>query len=200
MARSGKRDELIGIAAQVVASRGLDGTRLGDVAASAGLTTPALYTHFGSRDEMLEAVVERTAAEYAEDMRLTDDPAATVEQRLRVRFARWTGQDATRLQILSYAVMAMQDSPQVAAAVHRAQSAWDEFVHDVLGSGRGRGEIRADIDIDAAANLLSACVFGVQSAVAAGLLSSALGPALEDLLLMFLRYLGAPQDSVDRGP
>jgi hypothetical protein len=88
--------------------------------------------------------------------------------------------------------MAMQDSPRVAAAVHRAQTAWDEFVNDVLRNGRDRGEIRSDVDLDTAAGLLSACVFGVQSAVTSGLLASELGPALDELLAMFLRYLAAP--------
>jgi AcrR family transcriptional regulator len=51
------RDRLLRAAADVFARRGYDGTRVADIAAAAGVSNGALYTHFGSKAELLVAAL-----------------------------------------------------------------------------------------------------------------------------------------------
>ena len=96
---------MIRIAQHVVAQQGFADVTLAQVAESAGLTAPAIYTHFSGRTDLLEQVLETTAREYAEDMRITDDAAASVARRLRIRLSRWATTPSARLRIIHDAVL-----------------------------------------------------------------------------------------------
>ena len=59
MARADRRDQLLDTAQEVFVERGYGPTSMDDVAEAAGVTKPVLYDHFGSKDGLLAAVVER---------------------------------------------------------------------------------------------------------------------------------------------
>lgn len=195
-----RRDELIHIAQQVVAQRGLADVTLAHVAESAGMTAPALYTHFSGRTDLLEQVLEATAHEYAEDMRATDDVNASVEERLRTRLSRWATTPTARLRMIHDAVMHIPDSPRVGRAFQRARAAWVAFVVDVLERGIARGEVRADVDVDAATELLTTSLLGVEVGADTGLAESsllALADRLADMFLAYVRPQNLSSASVD---
>src|SRR4051794_1915622 len=52
---AGTTQRLLRAAADVFAARGYDGTRVADIAVSAGLSNGALYAYFGSKAELLVA-------------------------------------------------------------------------------------------------------------------------------------------------
>jgi AcrR family transcriptional regulator len=59
------RDRLLDAAAAVFAERGYDGTKVGDVAKRAGLSTGAIYSQFENKSDLLmSALVERATARY----------------------------------------------------------------------------------------------------------------------------------------
>jgi AcrR family transcriptional regulator len=188
----GRRDELIRIAQHVVAQQGFADVTLAQVAESAGLTAPAIYTHFSSRTDLLEQVLETTAREYAEDIRSTDDATASVEQRLRIRLSRWATTPSARLRILHDAVLHIPESPRVKRAVERSRGAWVNFVVDVLERGITRGEVRVDVDVDAATELLTSSLLGVEVAAETGMVGESLLALTDQLVDMFLAYVGTP--------
>lgn|GEM_PF-1463637 len=192
---SSRRDELIRIAQQVVAQQGFADVTLAHVAESAGITAPALYTHFSSRTDLLEQVLESTAREYAEDMRITDDVAASVEVRLRTRLSRWATTPNARLRIIHDAVFHIPESPRVKRAFQRARGAWVNFVVDVLERGITRGEVRADVDADAATELLTSSLLGVEVATETGVAGESLLGFADQLVDMFLAYVRPPSSS-----
>jgi AcrR family transcriptional regulator len=53
-----RRTPLIGIGRGVFARRGLDGTTIEEIAASAGVSKPVVYGHFGSKEGLYAQVVE----------------------------------------------------------------------------------------------------------------------------------------------
>src|SRR5687768_8412689 len=69
------RRELLAAAAKVLLARGYEGTRVSEIAREAGLTTGAIYNHFASKAELLEAAIAEQAPEAFE--RLTDLDSAT---------------------------------------------------------------------------------------------------------------------------
>jgi AcrR family transcriptional regulator len=192
---SGRREQLIRIAQDVVARRGLAEVTLAHVAESAGMTAPALYTHFSSRTDLLEQVLETTAREYTEDMRITDDADATVEERLRTRLSRWATTPHARLRIIHEAVLHIPDSARVKRAVQRARAAWVRFVVDVLERGIERGEVRADVNVQAATELLTTTLLGVEVGTDTGLAGESLVALTDQLVDMFLAYVRSPNQS-----
>ncbi|MCF7548582.1 TetR/AcrR family transcriptional regulator [Pseudonocardia sp. WMMC193] len=54
----GTRERILDAAAVVLNRRGYAGTRLADIGAVAGLQAPAIYYYFGSRDDVIEEVVQ----------------------------------------------------------------------------------------------------------------------------------------------
>jgi AcrR family transcriptional regulator len=60
MARADRRDQLLDTAEQVFTESGYTATSMDDLADAAGVTKPVLYDHFGSKDGVLEAVIERS--------------------------------------------------------------------------------------------------------------------------------------------
>jgi AcrR family transcriptional regulator len=63
MARADRRDQLLDTAQQVFTEQGYAGASMDDVADAAGVTKPVLYDHFGSKDGLLAAVIERSGQE-----------------------------------------------------------------------------------------------------------------------------------------
>jgi AcrR family transcriptional regulator len=76
--KAATRARLLDAAARVYAERGFAGATLDDVAKEAGLTKGAVYGHFGSKDNLLVALMEEyLAAEIAEQVALFDRDETT---------------------------------------------------------------------------------------------------------------------------
>lgn len=72
-------DLLIERAAEMLAEQGLDSLSIRKVASAAGTSTMAVYTHFGSKADLVRAVVDRGFALLATELAAvatTDDPVA----------------------------------------------------------------------------------------------------------------------------
>lgn len=82
MPRADRRDQLIGSAEAVFVEKGFGGSSMEDVADRAGVTKPVLYDHFGSKDGLLAAVVERAGEELLALTAAASATAASSEQAL----------------------------------------------------------------------------------------------------------------------
>ena len=66
MTRADRRDQLLDTAQQVFTERGYAPTSMDELADAAGVTKPVLYDHFGSKDGLLAAVIERAGQQMLE--------------------------------------------------------------------------------------------------------------------------------------
>jgi AcrR family transcriptional regulator len=86
--KAATRARLLEAAARVYAARGFAGATLDDVAEEAGLTKGAVYGHFGSKDNLLAALMdEYLAREIAEQIGLFDRGETTWKR-------PWSGADS----------------------------------------------------------------------------------------------------------
>src|ERR1700704_2457227 len=86
------RASLLAAAARVYARRGFGGATLDEVAAEAGFTKGAVYSHFGSKENLLLALMEEHLASHvAEQIALFDRQRTTWERPL-AGSARWMQQ------------------------------------------------------------------------------------------------------------
>jgi len=73
-----RREQILDVAARLFAERGFHGVSVGDIGRAVGVSGPALYKHFDSKDavlaEMLVAISERLLAEGQERVAHSDGP------------------------------------------------------------------------------------------------------------------------------
>lgn len=90
MARVDRNRQLLQVAEAVFAERGIAAASMDEIAVRAGVTKPVLYSHFGSKDGLLAAVIERTGRELGERVEAaisgSDDPAGGLSRGLRAYF------------------------------------------------------------------------------------------------------------------
>ncbi len=77
------RDRLLRAAADVFAERGYDGTRVADIAAAAGVSNGALYSHFASKADLLVAALRTHGRRVLPEM-FAADPSRSVTDLLLV--------------------------------------------------------------------------------------------------------------------
>jgi len=73
------RDALLDAAEEVFARRGAGAAAIEEIAAEAGFSRGAIYDHFGSKDELLLAVMERLSARQFAEYEHVADPDQPVE-------------------------------------------------------------------------------------------------------------------------
>lgn len=59
-----RREQLISVARRLFADNGMAGTSVEEIAATAGVSKPVIYEHFGSKDGLYAVVVDREVATY----------------------------------------------------------------------------------------------------------------------------------------
>ena len=79
LAPTTRRDQILGTAAELFAARGFHGVSVADLGAACGISGPALYKHFASKDavlaEMLISISERLLTVGRERVTAADNPA-----------------------------------------------------------------------------------------------------------------------------
>ncbi len=83
------RERLLEAAASVYARRGFDGATLDEVAAEAGFTKGAVYSHFGSKEKLLLALSERQRTAQLAEQRELFDPSRASRERPLAGSDRW---------------------------------------------------------------------------------------------------------------
>src|SRR3984885_12896255 len=81
------RERLLGAAAEIFAERGYDGTRVADIAAAAGVSNGALYSHFASKAELLIQALRAHGRQMLADL-FAADPDRSITDMLLV-IGRW---------------------------------------------------------------------------------------------------------------
>jgi AcrR family transcriptional regulator len=76
------RERLLESALTLFSEKGVSSTSVGEICEAAGVARTALYWHFGSKDDLLAAVLERTARTHIEECQKGVYLAGTPEARL----------------------------------------------------------------------------------------------------------------------
>ena len=135
-----KRRRLRDVGAALFTERGLDAP-MPAIAAAAGIGVGSLYRCYGSKDELVAAIVVEEMRAVRERILAADgrdDPGAVLEETLRdlVEYQ-------ARNQLVRAALAATSGRPEVTEAVDRVSLAWQAL----LDRARGRGALRADATV-----------------------------------------------------
>jgi TetR/AcrR family fatty acid metabolism transcriptional regulator len=174
-AQEGKRKQLLDAAVRVFARSGYHGSRVGDIAAEAGVAHGLLYHYFSSKDEVLETVFRENFGELLERFRgveAASDLSAPekLEAIAKILLRTWRNDP----DLVTVMVRDVARSPQLQLQVDEVREAF-AIVQRVIEAGQADGSFRADLD----GRLASWVVYGGLEEVLTGWVLGQL-PAGED--------------------
>ena len=162
-AQSATRQRLLRAAAEVFREQGYEGTRVGEVARRAGLTTGAIYANFRGKSELLQEVVAAGSAELVEQLAAERRAGAShrdLLESLGRRLARPARKGPDR-RLLIEAFAASRRDPDVAEAMRRNLTEGAGRLTRTVERGRAEGSIDADVSVEAVVRFAQALAFGL---------------------------------------
>ncbi|CAN5514382.1 TetR family transcriptional regulator KstR2 [soil metagenome] len=145
-----RRDELLGLAATMIAERGLRATTVRDIADAAGILSGSLYHHFKSKEEMVDEVLRSFLDWLFERYQQIIDTEPNPLERLKGLFmASFEAIEDRHAQVVIYQDEAKRLSSQPRFAYVEARNREQRKMWiDVLKQGIDEGYFRPDIDVD----------------------------------------------------
>lgn len=143
-----RRDEILAVAAKVIAERGLAGATVRDIGQAAGILSGSLYHHFDSKEQIvLELLVDNVRASFvrAESAISAAPSAATAIGDLIRDSISETASHPNESLILRNETRAFRDTP-ILAPLNELRQATVALWVAVINSGMSTGEFRADLD------------------------------------------------------
>ncbi|GGX36917.1 ScbR family autoregulator-binding transcription factor [Streptomyces chryseus] len=151
------RSAIIDGAARAFDHGGFSGTSLSDIVKEAGVTKGALYFHFASKEDLAQAVIDEQFSIW-DTMRDIDRPGVQTVIDLVHGMARQL-QESVRVRAGIRLVIEQSNVSGVSAEPY---AKWIELIRNCLAQAQGRGDVRPEVDVDHAANLIVGCWTGLQ--------------------------------------
>jgi AcrR family transcriptional regulator len=155
------RRRLCEIGASLFSLHGISNVSMADIAGAAGLTGPAIYNYFGSKDALFSEIVcslyEEIRAAYQEVMDRTASLAEALDGILDVNLELYR-EDAVLQRLSSTAALEYSRDHERFREIGEAEARIGELFTALVKRGIAWGELPADIDVAATGPLL-ACVY-----------------------------------------
>lgn len=164
MSRMQRRDEILEAILAMTGERGHDHVTTRALAGRLGVTEPALYRHFpGGKSEMWRALAamvgERMQAAWRRALEEAGiEPLARLRALIQAQLQ--IIQDIPALPAILFSRTLHRDNDALRAGVGEVAGRFHARLEQLISDGVARGEIRDDLDIDAAVWLLIAVVQG----------------------------------------
>lgn len=180
------RNQILDAADICFREKGYGPTTVGEIAEVAGLTRKTVYNLFGSKEEIVESLVDRIGGTaeplYRARIEAGEDAVALLHEIVRDS-AGWC---IANPEIASFA-LAPRKRPQISPP--EGKPSFQRIVRDVLALGQRQGYIRTDEDVD----LMSMILLGIYAQAMTTVLSghSVLNREIERIIRIVLEGLGS---------
>jgi AcrR family transcriptional regulator len=151
-----RRRQIIEAAAKCFVRTGFAKTTMADIASQASLSKPVLYTYFDNKEAIIDALEKELVGQWLQTTRLPQQVkaggySAAIVASFKASFDFFFSQPVLREFFVAQAspFLVGRDSV-IAAAISRVR----DRLADFIARGQAAGEIRADIDPHATAELL----------------------------------------------
>jgi TetR/AcrR family fatty acid metabolism transcriptional regulator len=155
IAPQAKRDLILGAAVRVFALRGYHGSRVGDIAAEAGVAHGLLYHYFSSKDEVLRTIFRENWGALLERFRAVEGADEPADEKLggiaKILLRTWRNDP----DLVTVMVREVARSRHLQEEVEGVREAF-VIVERIVAQGQKEGRFRADLD----ARLASWLVYG----------------------------------------
>ena len=159
-----RREQLVTIAMNLIATKGFEGLRFQEVAEEAGINNATLYHHFATKEALIQGVVGRLTAELKlQRVRPKEQPAnARDELRLEFEDVRQLLRAQPKLFVVltELALRALRD-PAIRKIGENRDDFWRGRLSDIVEGGIAQGVFRGDIDVDTTVTAVMMQVKGI---------------------------------------
>jgi AcrR family transcriptional regulator len=152
------RQQLLRGAAAVFARKGYDGASIAEIAAEAGVSSGAIYSHFGSKARLFAATLHARGPAEMEELlgRRSSDPAEV----FRARGLELARRKPERGTLLIEAIVAAQRHPDVAALLIPEFVEREERIVALIRAGQRDGAVDRGVRAGAVARFLTMLSLG----------------------------------------
>jgi AcrR family transcriptional regulator len=162
-----RRPAILTAAAEVISERGVQNTRISDVAERAGTSAPGVLYWFRSKDELLAEALTFSDDRFYDSLTEALAGLGSATERLARLVEQWPAAgDGETMLWMELWVRALRD-PKLAQTRERLDRRWREALADVIREGHASGEFGGD-DADDLALLLGALMDGYAIQLALG--------------------------------
>src|SRR4029453_4947591 len=146
-----RREELSRQAARLFAAKGYHGSSIGDLADSMGVQKGALYAHIGGKEDLLYETMRGGAAAFHGALDSVPDDAPPAEK-VRLALRSHLRVVAEQLDVATVFVQEWRylEGERLEEIVSGG-APYEERIRALFREGRDLGELRADLDVNAAA-------------------------------------------------
>jgi AcrR family transcriptional regulator len=184
-----RRDQILQAAMTCFARQGYHATSMDDVVRESGLSVGAIYSYFGSKEDLFLSLCDARADQtlgYLSDLFRRPGPMAEKSQQAVDYFFTMLSDELVPMARVTVEFMSeAAKSERLKERQRRRTETVRQFTRWLLGEAQRNGEVRKDVDIDAAAELMMALNEGILLLSVAGLRTvslEALKPAYLSLL------------------
>lgn len=151
-----RKKEVVAATFQLIAQLGMQDLTVKKIAQAVGVSEPAIYRHFGSKAEILSAVVDEMVsarhASFTKTKAMEKDAQAMlsfffIEQALRF-------ESFPSLTIILFPEDLFKNDQELQERVTGMMDETRAFIRDVLGIGMAQGSLRSDLDPEDVAFML----------------------------------------------
>ncbi len=154
-----RRPAILTAAAEVISERGVQNTRISDVAERAGTSAPGVLYWFPTKDELLAEALQFADERFYAGLTEELDGLGSARERLGRMVELWPADgDGETVLWMELWVRALRD-PQLAETRERLDRRWRTAIADVVREGQASGEF-GPADADDVALLLGAVMDG----------------------------------------
>ena len=163
-----RRDEILDVAERLIRTRGYDAMSIQNVQDDLGCSRGALYHYFGSKEAILEAVIERMTAAAMEILTpIAADPGLSATEKLQTLFASAGSWKSARSDLLLPLIRTWYVPGNDVARVRAEATAYEQFrplMAVILRQGVAEGTMNLS-SADHAAVILTALFAGSTDAI-----------------------------------
>jgi AcrR family transcriptional regulator len=162
-----RRPAILTAAAEVISERGVQNTRIRDVAERAGTSAPGVLYWFPTKDELLAEALQFADDRFYAGLTEELEGLGSARERLGRMVELWPAEgDGETVLWMELWVRALRD-PRLAATRERLDRRWRDALAAIVREGQASGEF-ADADADDVALLLGALMDGFAIQLALG--------------------------------
>jgi len=159
-----RREQLVSIAMEHIATKGFEGLRFQEVAEEAGINNGTLYYHFPTKEALIQSVVSRLTSELKIQHVRPKQPPANAREELRLEFEGvrqlLRAQPKLFIVLTELALRALRD-PAIRKIGENRDNFWRGHLTDILERGIAQAVFRSDIDVETAVTALMMQVKGI---------------------------------------
>jgi AcrR family transcriptional regulator len=162
-----RRPEILAAAAEVIRERGLEHTRVADVAERAGTSAPSVLYYFASKAELLKEALTSAEERFYESLSAQlEELDSAADRLLRIIHAACSDGDYDAALWMELWARALRD-PELAATRAELDGRWRAAIAEVVRYGQERGEF-GPTDADDLAVLMASLLDGLAVQIALG--------------------------------